>query len=157
MSTTTDFSIIFFQKSYLDLPITKQKSNIRTLRKKLGKHVKQNYNATFSHLQEKVILHRSNIFVSSNKEGKTKILPCKWTLFTSLVFSLLHSISTCPIFANNLLQTHNILLKQFRFYLSYTYVFLSNQDQALVLKIAYIFKVFGAQSCLIVVCLRGMQ
>ena len=50
----------------------------------------------------------------------------------------------------NLLYTHNILLKQFSFYLSYTYFFLSNQDQAPALKIAYIFKVFGAQSCLIV-------
>ena len=32
----------FFKKYYLDLPVTKQKSNIRTIRKKLGKHVKQN-------------------------------------------------------------------------------------------------------------------
>ena len=34
----------------IDLTVTKQKSNIRTLRKKLGKHLKQNYNAAFSHL-----------------------------------------------------------------------------------------------------------
>ena len=49
-SITIDFSIIFFQKNYLDLTVTKQKSNIRTLRKKLGKRVKENYNAAFSHL-----------------------------------------------------------------------------------------------------------
>ena len=48
--------------------VTKQKSNIRTLGKKLGKHVKQNYNTASSHLQEKVIPNRSKIFVSSNKE-----------------------------------------------------------------------------------------
>ena len=49
-SFTIDFSIIVFPKNYLDLTVTKQRSNIRTLRRKLGKHVKQNYNAAFSHL-----------------------------------------------------------------------------------------------------------
>ena len=58
---------MFFQKTYLDLTVAKQKSNIRTLRKKLGKRVKQNYYAAFSHLK-KVIWHRSKIFVSSDKE-----------------------------------------------------------------------------------------
>ena len=48
-SITIDFSIIFFQKNYLDLAVAKEKSN-RTLKKKLGKRVKQNYNAAFSHL-----------------------------------------------------------------------------------------------------------
>ena len=33
-SITIDFSIIFFQKNYLDLAVAKQKSNIKTLRKK---------------------------------------------------------------------------------------------------------------------------
>ena len=47
-SITTDFSKIFFQKNYLDLTVTKPKSNIRTLSKRLGKHVKQNYHAAFS-------------------------------------------------------------------------------------------------------------
>ena len=46
-SITIDFSAIFFQKTYLDLTVIKQKFNIRTLRKKLGKHGKQNYNAAF--------------------------------------------------------------------------------------------------------------
>ena len=45
-----DFSIFFFQKIALDLPVTKWKSIIRTSRKKLGKHGKQNLNAVFSHL-----------------------------------------------------------------------------------------------------------
>ena len=48
-SITIDFSIIFFQKNYLDLAVAKEKSNT-TLKKKLGKRVKQNYNAAFSHL-----------------------------------------------------------------------------------------------------------
>ena len=83
---------------------TKQKSNIIRLRKKLGKHVKQNNSAAFNHLQKKVIPHRSKSFVYSNKKReKNKKLPSKWTPFASLVFSLLHFISTCPIFANNLL------------------------------------------------------
>ena len=46
-SITIDFSVIFFQKTYLDLTVIKQKFNIRTLRKKLGKHGKQNYSAAF--------------------------------------------------------------------------------------------------------------
>ena len=46
-SITIDFSVIFFQKTYLDLTVIKQTFNIRTLRKKLGKHGKQNYNAAF--------------------------------------------------------------------------------------------------------------
>ena len=49
-SITIDFSKIYFQKNYLDLTVAKPKSNIRTLRKKLGKHLKQNYNEAFSHL-----------------------------------------------------------------------------------------------------------
>ena len=80
-TVSVDFSIIFFQKNYLDLTVTKQKSNIRTLRKKLGKHLKQNYNAAFSHLQKKVIPHRSKIFVSSNKESKNIKLSSKWIPF----------------------------------------------------------------------------
>ena len=47
---TIDFSIIFFQKIALELPVTKKKYIIKTSRIKLGKHVKQNYNAVFSHL-----------------------------------------------------------------------------------------------------------
>ena len=47
---TIDFSTIFFQINYLDPPVIKQKSNITTLTKKLGKHVKPNYNAAFGHL-----------------------------------------------------------------------------------------------------------
>ena len=66
----TVLQLICFQKNYLDLPVTHRKSNIRTLRKELGKNVKQNYNAAFSHLQKKVIPQRSKIFVSSNKERK---------------------------------------------------------------------------------------
>ena len=101
--------------------------------------------------KKKVIPHRSKIsFVVTKKESENKKLPSKWTLLPSLMFPLLYSISICPIFASNLLQTHNILLKQFSFYLSYTYFFLSTQDQAPALKIAYIFKVFGVQSCLMV-------
>ena len=107
-------------------------------------------NAAFNYLQKKVIQHQSRISVSCNKESENKKLPSKWTLFALLMFSLLHSMSICPIFASNLLQTHNILLKQFSFYLSQTYFFLSNQDRAPFLKITYIFKVFGAQSCLMV-------
>ena len=49
-SIAIDYSIISFQKVALDLPVTKQKSTIKTLRENLGKHVKQNYNASFSHL-----------------------------------------------------------------------------------------------------------
>ena len=49
-SITIDFYIIFFQKNYLNLTVTKPNSYIRTLRKQLGKHVKQSYNAAFSHL-----------------------------------------------------------------------------------------------------------
>ena len=49
-TVSIDFSIIFFQKNHLDLPVRKQKSDIRSLRKKLEKHVKENYNAAFSHL-----------------------------------------------------------------------------------------------------------
>ena len=51
-----------FSNKYLDLTVTKQKSSIRALRKKLGKHVKQSYNAVFSHLYKKVTPHRSKIF-----------------------------------------------------------------------------------------------
>ena len=32
-TVSIDFSIIFFQRNYLDLTVTKQKSNIRTLGK----------------------------------------------------------------------------------------------------------------------------
>ena len=46
-------TVSFFSKNYLDLTLTKSKSNIRRLRKKLGKHAKQNYNAGFGHLQKK--------------------------------------------------------------------------------------------------------
>ena len=49
-SIAIDFSIIFFQKISVDLTVTKQKSIIKTSRKKLRKHVKQNYNTVFTHL-----------------------------------------------------------------------------------------------------------
>ena len=76
---TIHFSIIFFQKITLKLPVTKQKSIIRTLRKKLGKRVKHDYDAAFSHLVKKVIPHRSKI--SNNKESENKKLPSTWTSF----------------------------------------------------------------------------
>ena len=41
---------MFFQKITLDLPVTKYKSVIRTSKKKLEKHVKENYIAVFSPL-----------------------------------------------------------------------------------------------------------
>ena len=43
------------------------------------------------------------LFLVTKKERKNKKIPSKWTLLASLVFSLLHSISTCPTFPNNLL------------------------------------------------------
>ena len=61
-SITIDFSIIFFQKNYLDLAVAKQKSNIKTLRKK-----------SWQNMQNKITMqllatYRSKKFVSSNKE-----------------------------------------------------------------------------------------
>ena len=45
IETVSQLIFPYFFKKCLDLPVTKQKSNITTLKKKLGKHVKQNYNA----------------------------------------------------------------------------------------------------------------
>ena len=53
------------KKKFLGLTVAKQKSNIRTLRKKLGKHVKQNYNPAFSHL-----LRKSNSALVKNSASK---------------------------------------------------------------------------------------
>ena len=46
-SITIDFSVIFFQKTYLDLTVIKQKFNIRTLRKKAGKTWKTKLQCSF--------------------------------------------------------------------------------------------------------------
>ena len=46
-SITIHFSIIFFQKKLPRPNSYKTECNIITLRKKLGKHVKQNYNGVF--------------------------------------------------------------------------------------------------------------
>ena len=43
------------------------------------------------------------MFLVTKKKSENKKLPSKLTPFTSLVFSLLHSTSIGPIFANNLL------------------------------------------------------
>ena len=62
--------MIFFNKIALELLLRKKKPIIRTLGKKLGKHLKQNYNAAFSQLQKKVNPHRLKISVFINKERK---------------------------------------------------------------------------------------
>ena len=137
---------MFFQKIALDLTVTKQKPIIRTSRKKLGKHVKQNYNAVFSQLQKKVTIHRSKfLFLVTKKDSENKKLPSKWTSFASLVFLLLHSISICLLY----LQTTSFKLITYclsssAFIFLTLIFFLSNY------KIAYIFKFFGAQSCLMI-------
>ena len=106
------------------------------------------FSATYR--KQQLYVSQKFLFLLTKKDSENKKLPSNQTLFASLMFSLLHSISICPIFANTLFKNHNILHKQFGFYLSYIYFFLSNQHQAYSLKIAYIFKVFWAQSCLMV-------
>ena len=91
------------------------------------------------------------MFLLTKNDSKNKKFLSKWTLFASLVFSLLHSISICPLYlqaASFKLITYCLSSSAFIF-LTIIF-FLSNQDQTLALKVAYIFKVFRAQSCLMV-------
>ena len=68
------------------------------------------------------------LFLITKKESKNKKLPSKWTPFASLKYSL---SSSAFIFLTLI-------------------IFLSYCDQTSALKTAYIFKVFGAQSCLMI-------
>ena len=91
------------------------------------------------------------LFLVTKKDSENNKLPSKWTPFASLVFSLLHSISICSLY----LQTTSFKLITYclsssAFIFLTLIFFLSNQDQASALKVAYIFKVFRAQSCLMV-------
>ena len=91
------------------------------------------------------------LFLVTKKDSENKKLPSKQTPFASLVFSLLHSISILPLY----LHTTSFKLITYRLsssaFIFLTLIFfLSNQDQASALKVAYIFKVFRAQSCLMV-------
>ena len=98
-----------------------------------------------------IYISQKFLFLVTKKDSENKKLPSKWTPFASLVFSLLHSISICPLY----LQTTSFKLITYclsssAFIFLTLIFFLSNQDQASALKVAYIFKVFRAQSCLMV-------
>ena len=59
---------------------------------------KKNYNASFIHLQKKVILHRSKICVSSNKESENNPLnghcSCHWCFYYCIPFLFALSLQT---------------------------------------------------------------
>ena len=92
-----------FSEYHLDLTVTKPESNIRTIGKKLGKHNKITMQLLATYRKKYFRIGQKFLFLVTQKESKNKKLPSKWTPFVSLVFSLMHSISTCPIFANHLL------------------------------------------------------
>ena len=116
---------MFFQKIALDLTGTKQKSIIRTSRKKLGKHAKQNYNTVFSHLQKKI--GQKFLFLVTKKDSENKKLPSKWTPFASLLFSLLHSISICPLYLETTSFKHITYCLSSSAFIFLTLIFFSKQ------------------------------
>ena len=79
------------------------------------------FSATYR--KQQLYVSQKFLFLLTKKDSENKKLPSNQTLFASLMFSLLHSISICPIFANTLFKNHNILHKQFGFYLSYIFFF----------------------------------
>ena len=107
-------------------------------------HLLVTYRKEYVHLSQKYL------FLVTKKESENRKLPSKCIPLSPLLFSLLLSTSIWPILQTTFFKLITYCLSSSAFiFLTLTF-FLSNQDQTSALKVAYIFKVFRAQSCLMV-------